>query len=151
MKITSEDVHKTTFQTRYEHYEFTVMPFGLTNAPTAFMDLMKRVFKSYLDRFVIVFINDILVYSRSEEEHEEHLRVVLQLLQEEKLYVKLKKCDFWLQKVAFLGHMIAADGVFIDPEKVEAIKNGPRSTNVTEVESFWTLLAIIDRLWKDFP
>nr|CAD1817176.1 unnamed protein product [Ananas comosus var. bracteatus] len=100
LKIKPEDVQKTVFRTRYGHYEFTVMPFGLTNAPAAFMNLMNRVFRAYLDRFVMVFIDDILVYSCSDEEHAEHLRVVLQILREEKLYTKLKKCDFLLQEVA---------------------------------------------------
>ena len=96
MKIRGEDIPKTAFRTRYGHYEFLVMPFGLTNAPTAFMDLMNRVFHEYLDRFVIVFIDDILIYSKSQEEHEKHLRIVLQILRERKLYAKLKKCEFWL-------------------------------------------------------
>ena len=96
MKIRGEDIPKTAFRTRYGHYEFLVMPFGLTNAPTAFMDLMNRVFHEYLDRFVIVFIDDILICSKSQEEHEKHLRIVLQILRERKLYAKLKKCEFWL-------------------------------------------------------
>ena len=96
MKISGEDIPKTAFRTRYGHYEFLVMPLGLTNAPAAFMDLMNRVFHEYLDRFVIVFIDDILIYSKSQEKHEEHLRIVLQILRERKLYTKLKKCEFWL-------------------------------------------------------
>ena len=105
------DVPKTAFRRRYGLYEFLVMPFGLINAPTAFMDLMNRVFQLYLDRFVIVFfIDDILVYSGSLEEHSEHLRIVLQTLKERQLYAKLSKCQFWLDKVAFLGHVISADG-----------------------------------------
>ena len=109
------DVPKTAFRTRYGHYEFLVMPFGLTNAPAAFMDLMNQVFQPYLDRFVLVFIDDILVYSGSSEEHSEHLRIVLQTLRERQLYAKLSKCQFWLDKVAFLGHVISADGVSVDP------------------------------------
>nr|CAD1834696.1 unnamed protein product [Ananas comosus var. bracteatus] len=97
----AEDVPKTNFQTRYGHYEFTVMPFGLTNAPAAFMDLVNRVFKPFLDRFVAIFINDILIYSRSDAEYDEHLRIVLQLLREKKLYAKLKKWEFWLREVLF--------------------------------------------------
>nr|CAD1842324.1 unnamed protein product [Ananas comosus var. bracteatus] len=100
LRVRAEDVPKTAFRTRYGHYEFTVMPFGLTNAPVAFMDLTNRVFKPFLDRFVVVFIDDILIYSRSDTEHEEHLRMVLQLLREKKLYAKLKKCEFWLWEVA---------------------------------------------------
>ena len=101
------DVPKTAFKTRYGHYEFLVMPFGLTNAPVAFMDLMNRVFQSYLDRLVIVFIDNILVYSGSSEEHLEHLRIVLQTLRERQLYAKLSKCQFWLDRVTFLGHVIS--------------------------------------------
>ncbi|GJT16615.1 putative nucleotidyltransferase, ribonuclease H [Tanacetum coccineum] len=109
------------FRTRYGHYEFLVMPFGLTNAPAVFMDLMNRIFHEYLDKFVIVFIDDILVYSKSEEEHEQHLRIVLEILRQKKLYAKFSKCEFWLQQVAFLGHIVSADGIIMDPSKVEAI------------------------------
>ena len=117
LRVHESDVPKTAFRTRYGHYEFLVMPFGLTNAPAAFMDLMNRVFQPYLDRFVIVFIDDILVYSGSSEEHSEHLRIVLQTLRERQLYAKLSKCQFWLDKVAFLGHVISAEGVSVDPQK----------------------------------
>ena len=102
-----------------------VMPFGLTNAPAAFMDLMNRVFKPYLDRFVIAFIDDILVCSKTQEEHVEHLRMVLQVLKEQKLYAKFKKCEFWLDEVMFLGHIISKDGIFVGPKKVEAMVNWP--------------------------
>ena len=115
LRVQDSDVPKTTFRTRYEHYEFLVMPFGLTNAPEDFMDLMNRVFQPYLDRFVIVFINDILVYSGSSEEHLEHLRIVLQTLRERQLYAKLSKCQFWLDRVTFLGHVISVEGVSVDP------------------------------------
>ena len=103
LKIKGEDIPKTAFRTRYGHYEFLVMPFGLTNAPVAFMDLMNRVFHEYLDRFVIVFIDDILILSKSMEENEEHLRIDFQILREKKLYAKFKKCEFWLNQVVFLG------------------------------------------------
>ena len=106
MKIKSEDILKIAFRTRYGHYEFLVIPFGLTNAPTAFMDLMNRVFHEYLDHFVIVFIDDILIFSKGMEEHEEHLRIVFQILREKKLYAKFKKCEFWLDQVVFLGHVL---------------------------------------------
>ena len=109
------DVPKTAFRKRYGHYEFLVMPFGLTNAPTAFMDFMNRVFQPDLDRFFIVFIDDILVYLGSLEEHSEHLRIVLQTLRERQLYAKLSKCQFWLDKVVFLGHVISVEGVSVDP------------------------------------
>ena len=107
LKVRKEDIEKTAFRTRYGHYEFLVMSFGLTNAPTAFMDLMNRVFKEYLDKFVVVFIDDILIYSRMKEEHEEHLRVVLKILSQHRLYPKFSKCEFWLDNVSFLGHIIS--------------------------------------------
>nr|GEX65058.1 putative reverse transcriptase domain-containing protein [Tanacetum cinerariifolium] len=106
LRIQEEDIPKTDFRTRYGHYEFQVMPFGLTNAPAVFMDLMNRVCKPYLDKFVIVFIDDILVYSKNEKEHEEHLKAILGLLKKEELYAKLSKCKFWIPKVQFLGHVI---------------------------------------------
>ena len=117
------DVPKTTFRTRYGHYEFLVMPFGLTNALIAFMDIMNRVFRPYLDQFVVVFIDDILVYSRYEQEHWQHLKIVLQTLREKKLYVKLSKCDFWLKEVSFLGHIVSTEGIKVDPTKIEAVVN----------------------------
>ena len=101
------DVPKTAFRTRYGHYEFLVMPFGLTNEPTAFMDLMNRVFHPYLDQFVVVFIDDILVYSKDAQEHEQHLRMVLQIRREKFFFAKLSICDFWLKEVSFLGHIVS--------------------------------------------
>ena len=123
LRVANEDIEKTAFRTRYGHYEFIVMPFGLTNAPAVFMDLMNRVFSPYLDRFVVVFIDDILVYSKNEEEHEEHLRIVLETLREKQLYAKFSKCEFWLKKVAFLGHIISEEGLAVDPAKIEAVKD----------------------------
>ena len=105
LRIKDMDVHKTTFKTRYGHYEFLVMTFGLTNAPATFMDLMNRVFRSYVDQFFVVFIDDILVYSKDWENHDTHLRVVLEALRKERLYAKLSKCEFWLKEVSFLGHI----------------------------------------------
>ena len=105
----------------------------MTNAPAAFMDLMNRVFKSYMDDFIVVFIDDILIYSKDREEHENHLRTTLHILSEKKLYAKLSKCEFWLDSVAFLGHVINKDGVSVDPQKIEAVVDWPRPTNVTEV------------------
>ena len=116
LKIRSEDVPKTAFKTRYGHYEFLIMPFGLTNAPAVFMDLMNRIFQPYLDQFVIVFIDDILIYSGNKEDHEENLRVFLQILRENQLYAKFSKCQFWLDNVAFLGHVSSAEGVYVDPQ-----------------------------------
>ncbi|XP_073066032.1 uncharacterized protein [Primulina eburnea] len=136
LKVKTNDIPKTAFRTRYGHYEFMVMPFGLTNAPAAFMDLMNRVFKPFLDKFVVVFIDDILVYSSSEEDHKEHLRLTLQKLREKELYAKFKKCEFWLKSVTFLGHIISAAGVSVDPKKVEAIMDWSRPKNVTEIRSF---------------
>ncbi|GJU86069.1 putative reverse transcriptase domain-containing protein [Tanacetum coccineum] len=111
LRVREEDIPKTAFRTRYGHFEFTVMPFGLTNAPAIFMDLMNRVCKPYLDKFVIVFIDDILIYSKSEEEHEVHLKTILDLLKKEKLYAKFSKCEFWLKEVQFLGHVVNRDGL----------------------------------------
>ena len=127
---------KTAFRTRYGHYEFVVMSFGLTNAPAAFMSLMNEIFKPYLDLFVIVFIDDILVYSKSKKEHEEHLRMVLEMLREKKLYAKFSKCEFWLDAVSFLGHVVSKEGVMVDPSKIETVKNWVRPTNVSEIRSF---------------
>ena len=123
LRVRENDVSKTAFRTRYGHYEFLMMPFGLTNALAAFMDLMNMVFSPYLDKFVIIFIDDILVYSGSPEELAEHLRTVLQILQERQLYAKFSKCQFWLDKVSFLGHVISAEGISVDPQKIEAIVN----------------------------
>ena len=111
LRIKKEDVQKTTFRTRYGHYEFTVMPFGLTNVSATFMDRMNRLFRPYIDKFMVVFIDDILIYSKNEKEHEEHLRIVLETLKEQQLYAKLKKCDFWMQSILFLGHVISEEGI----------------------------------------
>ena len=115
------------------------MPFRLTNAPAAFMDLMHRVFRPYLDSFVVIFIDDILVYSKSEEEHERHLRIILQTLKEHKLYAKFSICEFWLDKVTFLGHIISRNGLEVDPEKVEAVQKWKQPTTITEIRSFLRL------------
>nr|GFB95723.1 retrovirus-related Pol polyprotein from transposon 17.6 [Tanacetum cinerariifolium] len=136
LRVKEQDISKTAFRTRYGHYEFLVMPFGLTNAPAVSMDLMNRVFHEFLDKFVIVFIDDILVFSKSKEEHEDHLRTVLQTLRQEKLYAKFSKCEFWLSSVAFLGHIVSAEGIMMDPVKVEAITKWPRPTSVIEGEKF---------------
>jgi hypothetical protein len=117
LRIRPSDIAKTAFTTRYGLYEYTVMSFGLTNAPAYFMYLMNKVFMEYLDKFVVVFIDDILVYSGNEEEHEEHLRLVLQKLRENQLYAKFSKCEFWLNKVSFLGHVITDGGIAVDPGK----------------------------------
>ena len=139
LRIRESDIPKTAFRTRYGHYEFLGMSFGLTNAPAAFIDLMNQVFRPYLDRFVIVFIDDILVYSRSELEHERHLGLVLQTLRRHQLYARFNKCEFWLSRVGFLGHVVFADGIYVDPHKVEAVANWEQPTTVTEVWSFLEL------------
>ncbi|XP_071729252.1 uncharacterized protein [Rutidosis leptorrhynchoides] len=148
--IDKEDVPKTAFRTRYGHYEFVVMPFGLTNAPAAFMDLMNRVCRPMLDRFVIVFIDDILVYSKSEEEHTVHLRQVLETLRRERLFAKFSKCEFWLREVQFLGHVINKKGICVDPVKIEAIMRWEPPTNPTEVRSFLGLAGYYRRFIQDF-
>ena len=140
LRMQEGDVPKTAFGTLYGNYEFQVMSFGLTNAPASFMDLMNRVFHPYLDRFVIVFIDDILVYSGSLEEHSEHLRIVLQTLREQQLYVKLSKCQFSLDRVAFLGHVISAEGVSVDPQKIEVVVSWKPPKNVSEVRSLLGLV-----------
>nr|GEU33421.1 putative reverse transcriptase domain-containing protein [Tanacetum cinerariifolium] len=132
LRVQEKDILITAFRTRYGHYEFQVMSFGLTNAPAVFMDLMNRVCRPFLDKFVIVFIDDILIYSKNKEEHEEHLRIILELLEKEKLYPKFSKCEFWLDSVKFLGHVINSQGVHIDPTKVEAIKNWTALKTPTE-------------------
>jgi hypothetical protein len=118
LRIRPSDIPKTTFITKYGLYEFTVMSFGLTNAPAYFMYLMNSVFMDYLDKFVVVFIDDILIYSQNEQEHEEHLRKVLQRLQDCQLYAKLSKCEFWISEVLLLGHIINREGLDVDPKKV---------------------------------
>jgi hypothetical protein len=121
LKVRECDIPKTAFVSRYGMYEFMVVSFGLTIALTYFMYMMNKVFKEYLDKFIMVFIDDILVYSRSEEEHEGHLRLVLQKLRDHKLYAKLSKCEFWLKQVAFLGHVISKGGISVDPSKVQDV------------------------------
>ncbi|KAL0539963.1 hypothetical protein IC582_024185 [Cucumis melo] len=150
LRIKDEDVPKTAFRSRYGHYEFIVMSFGLTNAPAVFMDLMNRVFREFLDTFVIVFIDDILIYSKTEAEHEEHLRMVLQTLRDNKLYAKFSKCEFWLQQVSFLGHVVSKAGVSVDPAKIEAVTGWTRPSTVSEVRSFLGLAGYYRRFVENF-
>ena len=140
-----DDVPKMTFRTRYGHYEFLVMSFGLTNAPTTFMDLMNRVFQNYLDSFVIVFIDDILVYSKNDDDHMDHLRIVLQTLKEHQLYAKYSKCEFCFRLVTFLGYIISSEGVEVDPRKKEEVKNCPRPLTPTNIRSF---LGLAGYYWR---
>jgi hypothetical protein len=139
VRIKDEDTSKTAFRTRYGHYEFTVVSFGLSNTPIVFMWLMNGAFRDYLDKFVIVFLDDIMVYFKSEEEHEKHLRMVLQVLQEHQLYAKLSKCSFYQDQIHYLGHIISKEGIIVDPEKIEAIREWSVPKNMTEVRSFMGL------------
>ncbi|GJX11263.1 putative reverse transcriptase domain-containing protein [Tanacetum coccineum] len=150
LRVRDEDIPKTSFKTRYEHYEFQVMSFGLTNVPAVFMDLMNRVCKPYLDKFVIVFIDDILIYSHNKEEHANHLRIILELLKKEKLYAKFSKCDFWIHIVQFLGHLIDNQGLHVDPAKIEAVKNWTSPTTPTKIRQFLGLAGYYQRFIKDF-
>jgi len=134
VRIKEEDIFKTAFRMRYGHYEFMVMPFGLTNAPTSFMCLMNNVLSKYLDKFIVVFIDDLLIYSSTMEEHEEHLQIILQVLREHKLYAKFSKCKFF--KIQYLGHVISKDGISIDPDKIKAIINWHVPKDVHGVISF---------------
>jgi hypothetical protein len=139
LRIKEGDIPKMAFRTRFGHYDFVVLPFGLTNAPTVFMSLMNGVFQKYLDRFVQVFLDDILIYSKNEREHEEHLRIVLSCLRENKLYEKLSKCSFFQKEIHYLGHIISGKGISVDPEKVKAIMEWPVPKNAHEVISFMGL------------
>jgi hypothetical protein len=150
LKVQECDISKTAFISRYGQYEFTVMSFGLTNAPAYFMYLMNKVFMEYLDKFVMVFIDDILVYSRSEEEHEEHLRLILQKLWNHKLYAKLSKCEFWLKQVAFLGHVISEGGISVDPSKVQDVLSWKAPTSVSDIWSFLGLTGYYQRFIEEF-
>ncbi|GJR89618.1 putative reverse transcriptase domain-containing protein [Tanacetum coccineum] len=132
LRVRDEDIPKTAFRTRYGHYEFHVMPFGLTNAPAVFMNLMNHMCKPYLDKFVIVFIDDTLIYSSNKEEHTNHLRIILELLKKEKLYAKFSKCDLWISIVQFLGHVIDSRGIHVNPAKIEAVKDWVSPTTPTE-------------------
>ncbi|GJV87490.1 putative reverse transcriptase domain-containing protein [Tanacetum coccineum] len=150
LRVREEDIPKTAFRTRYGHYEFQVMPFGLTNAPAVFMDLMNRVCKPYLDKFVIVFIDDILIYSKNKQEHEEHLKLILELLKKEELYAKFSKCEFWIPKVQFLGHVIDSEGIHVDPAKIESIKDWTSPKSPTEIRQFLGLVGYYRRFIEGF-
>jgi len=147
IKVKDEDMQKTAFRTRYGHYEYKVMPLGVTNASGVFMEYMNRI---YLDKFVVVFIDDIVIYSKNEEEHAEHLNIELQMLKEKKLYVKLSKCEFWLSEVSFLGHIISGDGIVVDPSKVDAVSQWETPKSVTEIRSFLDLAGYYRRFIEGF-
>ncbi|GKE07004.1 putative reverse transcriptase domain-containing protein [Tanacetum coccineum] len=150
LRVQEKDIPKTAFRTRYGHYEFQVMSFGLTNAPTVFMDLMNRVCKPYLDKFLIVFIDDILIYSKNKQEHEEHLKLILELLKKEELYAKFSKCEFWIPKVQFLGHVIDSEGIHVDPAKIESIKDWTSPKSPTEIRQFLGLAGYYRRFIEGF-
>src|SRR6266540_4856333 len=150
IRVREEDIPKTAFSTRYGLYEFLVMSFVLTNAPTFFMYLMNSVFMTKLDVCVIVFIDDILVYSNNEEEHAKHLRIVLDRLREHQLYAKLNKCQFWLKEVSFLGDILSAKGVAVDPSKVQEVLDWKSPTSVTKIQSFLGLAGYYRRFIQDF-
>jgi hypothetical protein len=137
IKIRESDILKTAFSTRYGLYEYLVMSFGLTNASTYFMYLMNSVFMPELDKFVVVFIDDILVYSKSEDEHTKHLHTVLQRLRNHRLYAKFSKCDFWLREIKFLGHTISQDGIAVGPKKVQEVMDWKPPTTVRQIKVFW--------------
>jgi hypothetical protein len=147
MKIRPSDISKTAFLTRYGLYEFIVMSFGLTNAQAYFMN---KVFMEYLDRFVVVFIDDILIYSKSESDHEVHLRLVLQKLRDNQLYAKYSKCEFWIDEVSFLGHIISNGGISVDTAKVKEIVVWSIPTTVTEIQSFLGLAGYYRRFIEGF-
>nr|GEY24465.1 putative reverse transcriptase domain-containing protein [Tanacetum cinerariifolium] len=148
--IKEDAIPITAFRTRYGHFELQVMPFGLINAPAVFMDLMNRVCKPYLDKFVIMFIDDILVYSKDEEEHRKHLKIILELLKKERLYTKFSKCDFWLDSVQFLGHVIDRNGFHVDPANIKAIGNWAALMAPTELRQFLGLPGYYRRFIEGF-
>ncbi|GJU46845.1 putative reverse transcriptase domain-containing protein [Tanacetum coccineum] len=150
LKVREEDIPKTAFRTRYGHYEFQVMSFGFLITPAVFIDLMNRVCKPYLDKFVIVFIDDILIYSKSKKEHEEHLRQILKLLKKEELYAKFSKCEFWISRVQFLGHVIDCRGIHVDPAKIESIKDWASPKTPTEIRQFLGLAGYYRRFIEGF-
>jgi hypothetical protein len=150
LKIQESDIPQIAFHTRYGLYQYTVMSFGLTNVPAYFMYLMNKVFMEYLDKFVVVFIDDILIFSKMEEEHEKHLRLVLEKLRSNKLYAKFSKCEFWLTEVTFLGHVISAGGVLVDAGKVKDVLNWMPPTTASEIWSFLGLARYYHRFLKDF-
>jgi hypothetical protein len=150
IKNRASDIPNTTFSTRYGLYEFLVMSFGLTNAPAYLMYLMNSVFMNELDKFVVVFIDDILIYSKSKAEHAKHLCIVLQRLRDHKLYAKFSKCEFWLDSVKFLGHTISKDGISMDPSKVQEVMDWKRPKSVHQIRSFLGLAGYYRRFIPDF-
>jgi hypothetical protein len=150
VRIKGEEIHKTAFWTRYGHYEFVVVSFGLTNAPATFMFLMNNVLSKFLDKFVLDFIDDILIYSKNREEHEEHLRLVLQVLTEHHLYTKFNKCDFFQKQINYLGHVLSEEGVAVDPDKIRSIMEWPTPKDVLDIRSFMGLVGYYRIFIKGF-
>src|SRR6187401_609663 len=150
IKIRNGDIPKTAFVTRYGHYEYTVMSFGLTNAPATFSRLMNSIFMEYLDKFVVVYLDDILIFSKNKEDHAEHLRLVLEKLREHQLYAKFSKCEFWLKEVRFLRHVISEEGIAVDPVKVQAVTEWLAPTSVGEIRSFLGLAGYYRRFVELF-
>src|SRR4051812_30505244 len=150
LKIRAEDIPKTAFTTRYGLHEYTVMSFGLTNAPTYFMNITNKIFMDFLDKFVVVFIDDILIYSKSKEEHELHLTTILGTLREHQLYAKFSKCEFWLREVGFLGHIVSAGGISVDPTKVKDVEDWQDSTTQTQVRAFLGLAGYYRKFVEGF-
>ncbi|WMV46266.1 hypothetical protein MTR67_039651 [Solanum verrucosum] len=133
LRVKENDILKTSFRTRYGHFEYLVMSFGLTNAPATFLNLINKVVRQYLDMFVIVFIDDILIYSRSEDEHIDHLRTVFQILNDQQLFAKFSKCEFWLRSVAFFGHIISSKSIEVDPKKMDVVRSCPRPISHSKI------------------
>jgi hypothetical protein len=149
IKIKPEDVPKTAFVSRYGHHEYLVVPFGLTNALAIFMNLMNKIFMPYLDKFVIVFIDDILIYSKNKEDHAKHLRIALQVLREHQLYAKFSKFEFWLDQVEFLGHAISKEGIAVNPSRVQSVLDWQAPTNVKEIRGFLGMPVTIEDSLKN--
>jgi hypothetical protein len=150
LKIREQDIPKIAFTTRYGLYEYTVMSFGLTNTLAYFMTMMNKVFMEYLDKFIVVFMDDILIYSKDDKEHEQHLRLIMEKLREHKLYAKFSKCKFWLNKVGFLGHIVSAEGVAVDPSKVASVPKWESPKNAGDIWSFLGLAGYYQRFIENF-
>ena len=150
LKIKEQDISKTAFRTWSSHFEFLMMPFGLMNAPAVFMDLMNLVIQTYIDQFIVVFIDDIVVYSNTREEHATHLRIILQTLKEHQLFAKQEKYDFWMTEMKFLGHVVSQEGILVDPAKVDTILQWQRPKNVMEIHNFLGLAGYYRRFIEGF-
>jgi hypothetical protein len=150
IRIKEEDIPKTAFRTRYGHYEFCVLPFGLTNAPATFMTLMNNIFQPYLDKFVVVYLDDILIYSKTKEQHLQHVRTILNTLREHQLYAKVTKCELIKQCVEYTGHFISEQEITVDPRKIDTIRNWPPPTNVSELRSFLGLASYYRKFVEGF-